>query len=314
MSIKELHFENNDDEVEGVEKTEESSEEFSKLETHVWVNEKETPIDTPIECYIPQKIVIIMRSIERLIIQSGMGTLEFGIYVTGNLGDDGKLTVGEEFFLPSQKVGGASIDFNEEPPDPKFNGVIHRHPTGCKSFSGTDGKYINSNFEFSLLYESNDIIKGILNIKIKGFRLQVDLNTKVMYPIMDLTSEQITTKIQKKEMPVEQNPRWPMGGQVDVRHLLRDGTDEQLGFDQFNNEDDDDDIEDDPEPEYQCKKCGEIQEVASFPTMCQSCDMMLSEDDVEEIFPEDTPAIIDPNDNTELLNRLENERAGMCDG
>jgi len=309
MSVKELSFDSNADEVEAVEKVGESTETFSKLEKGVWVNEKETPIDTPIICLIPQKIVIIMRSIERLITQSGMGTLEFGIYVTGNLSEDGQLTVGEEFFLPSQKVGGASIDFNEEPPAPKFNGVIHRHPTGCKSFSGTDGKYINSNFEFSLLYESNDIIKGILNIKIKGFRLQVDLDPRVAYPIIDLSSEQITTKIKKMESPVSENSRWP-NGKSDVRHLLRSGMDSQLGFD-LDVEDDDD-----PEPEYQCKKCGEIQEIISFPAMCQSCEMMLSEDDVDEIFPEDIKDVppVDPNDMTKIENRLEMARNSMCDG
>jgi len=96
---------------------------------------------------------------------------------------------------------GAAIDFEEDPPDQTYNGVIHRHPAGCKGFSGTDAMHINRNFEFSLLYEGNDIIAGIINIQLTDSRLQLPLKIELVYPVFNIdNTDVILQKIQYYQM------------------------------------------------------------------------------------------------------------------
>jgi hypothetical protein len=296
MSVKELNLSSSDDDgVEGTEMKldEKATTSVSSNGRETWTNERINPIHIPIVCRVPQRIVIMMRSIERLIIESGMGTLEFGAFLHGDFAEDGKLVVNEEFFIPKQKVTGASIDFEEDPPDPKFNGVIHRHPNSCTNFSGTDASYINKNFDFSLLYVNNDILLGIFNLDHNHVRIQLPINIQVMYPIFNLNEEEIKTKIQKHECLMKSsthgNPDF--GDNTDIRRFLR-GREEIIddANDAGEVRDDGSEIPVDEEDEddaklYQCKKCGEIQfiEDDDFPHDCESCDELLNREDVEEI-------------------------------
>lgn len=282
MAIKELNFSDNDgEEIEGTEVSAKNMESVKATgRDGSWVNEKRNPISIPIRCLVPQKIVIMMRSVERIMQNTNMGALEFGAFLNGKLNEQGVLMVSEDFYLPAQKVSGGSIDFDEEPPEPKYNGVIHRHPTGCKSFSGTDGTYINSNFEFSLLYEGNEIIKGIFNLEVNSVRIQLPLNVEVMYPVMNLSSEQISEKIHRKEIEVSSStggnflPGFFNSDRRDFKSFLNTGIDD----DDKEEKDDDSD-----EKMYTCNRCGHAQFIGSFPCECESCDVKLNMEDVEEI-------------------------------
>ena len=276
-----------DEGVEGTEIKETDIKDVSSDGRETWTNERRNPIRLPIICRVPQRVVIIMRSIERLMSNSNMASLEFGLFLTGKFDAGGELVIGEEFYVPSQKVSGASIDFNEEPPDAKFNGVIHRHPDGCKSFSGTDANHINKNFDFSLLYVCNDITMGVFNLDVNGVRIQLPLQIEVMYPVFDMTNENIIDKIQRKSMESSSTGLLPPG-------FARDGVE---GFLIDPNDDDDDDNEENDDSAddkmYRCKTCGNDQFITLFPEECEECGTMLYEqnteliNDLSEVTPDD---------------------------
>jgi len=316
MSIKELtdsDDDNGDVELEEVDSVE-TEEDFSSRRNDVWVNEILTPIKSPILCRVPQKIVIMLRSIERIMITSGMGALEFGIYVKGKLNDEGILVVEEDIYIPEQKVTGAAIDFIEEPPNNMFNGVIHRHPGGCKFFSGTDDTHINQNFDFSLLYVDNHLNQGILNVKLKDIlmRLQIALNIQVMYPVVQMDIDNVTNKIKKDEVILSSRRDFR---DVDQRLLFGD-VDNGISSDfQYrpsvlddmppDDEDDINDIDDEDDEDVEegllhiCKKCGEPQYILDFPHICESCEKVLDEvdysllTDINSLSPETRHRVFD---------------------
>lgn len=136
-----------------------------------------TPLKGPLTVIVPESLVRKMRSIE----SKHSSALEFGAFLKGNLSENGILIVTEDFLVLKQEVTGATIDFKENPPL-EFNGVIHRHPTGCNGFSCTDDKSINRNHEFSLLYVNNTITKGVINLRTEnGFIFQTELVVQIEY-------------------------------------------------------------------------------------------------------------------------------------
>lgn len=133
-----------------------------------------------IKCIIPVKLLKNIRSIEKCVNRKLNSTPEFSIFIHGEFDLDGNFVVADKFYIPKQTVGAASVEYLEEP-DEYYNGCLHKHPDGCKSFSATDDKYINSNFQFSLLYVCKNIHKGILNLNYySNYRLQTDLNICVV--------------------------------------------------------------------------------------------------------------------------------------
>lgn len=284
MSIRELNFK--DGPVE---------ENFSIREKNVWVNNILNPTKIPLICRVPQKISIVMRSIEMVMNSSGLGALEFGAFLKGSFTEEGILVVSEDFYIGEQRVSGASIDFDEEPPNTDFNGVIHRHPNGCKGFSGTDDSSINRNYEFSLLYVNNVISLGVFNLQHDNLRIQLPLRVEVMYPIVNFEMDDILKKIKKREIVisssralVKQDSSLMFPETEDLDSYLR-------GF------------EDSEEPEvadngipYICKTCGEVIMIDEFPIQCGSCDALLDEGDVVvvddinvEINEDEQPEIIE---------------------
>jgi proteasome lid subunit RPN8/RPN11 len=109
--------------------------------------------------------------------------LEYGIYLKGTWHPE-DLTVRVlpgQFYLPEQEVTGATIKFTEEPPGPDWNVVIHRHPPGVNSFSGTDQQSINEEFLASLIFMPPwGFPAAIVNVPIvRGVKLQVDASVVV---------------------------------------------------------------------------------------------------------------------------------------
>lgn len=151
-----------------------------KIEGDTWIRQDMVPI-TKIKCYVPDELYSVIKNIEASVNRKFGSSNEFSIYIHGEFDEEGDLIVSPDYYIPKQRVGGASVDYLEEP-EAYYNGCLHKHPTGCTSFSGTDKKYINSNFEFSLLYVNQKIHTGIINIKYFG-------NRRVQIPLDIITIE-----------------------------------------------------------------------------------------------------------------------------
>ena len=129
---------------------------------------------------LPRSIAVTM-----LAAQSGLPnpSLEYGMYLRG-VWDSENLRVrisGDEYYLPRQTVTAASIEFDEDPPGPEWNVVIHRHPPSCRKFSSTDNSSINREFLASLLFIPPwEFPDAIVNIPIAlGTKLQVPAEVRV---------------------------------------------------------------------------------------------------------------------------------------
>lgn len=170
----------------------------------VWNNDVNNVIST-VTAVIPYKILILMREVEKYVRNGD----EFGVYLKGQY-SNGILRLSEDYNIPEQYVSRASIDFKEDG-GPGFNGVIHKHPAGMKNFSGTDDKYINQNYMFSLIYTNKEIVSGIVNLEISdGFgRVQLPVNIEVEYPHveLDLTDVNKIKKIPPKPVVTHQPVR-----------------------------------------------------------------------------------------------------------
>lgn len=154
-----------------------------------WTNTQEVPI-TSIEAVVPATLINKLSSIE----QKVDSNLEFGVYIKGHLENGRTLVVEDEIYIPQQEVTGATIDFKEDEPDVTFNGVCHRHPSGCTGFSSVDATSINRNYEFSLLYVNGDIKIGVINLKCGNYRYQLPLRVTHGYA-EDIDISKIVKKI-----------------------------------------------------------------------------------------------------------------------
>jgi hypothetical protein len=96
-------------------------------------------------------------------------TSEFSIFCKTNWNADAEaFVIEEEYYIPQQEVSTAHIDYKEDP-GLQFNTVLHRHPAGCANFSGTDERYINANFRFSLLWTDRSIVKAIATLPVGNY-------------------------------------------------------------------------------------------------------------------------------------------------
>lgn len=119
-----------------------------------WVN-KGMIIVKSIPCIIPRSIENLMLEINKHFIDT-----EFSIFAKSFYDEEKKrIIVEKDYYIPKQEVTMAGVDYNEGPPE-GFNTVIHKHPTGCTSFSPTDDTYINQNHDYSLLWEGGRFISG----------------------------------------------------------------------------------------------------------------------------------------------------------
>jgi len=88
------------------------------------------------------------------------------------------IVLSDEYYIPKQSVTAGSIDYL--PDEYHHPVVIHRHPDGFDNFSTTDHRYINQNFELSLLYTHQDeFVNGLYNLKIEDAIIQIPVNVVV---------------------------------------------------------------------------------------------------------------------------------------
>ena len=126
-------------------------------------------VKPPINIIVPASLVDVMTSIEAQIKNA-----EFSIYVKADISNVGDVVISEEYCIPDQNVSMADVEYNDPPVD-GFNAVIHKHPSGMRVFSTTDDKYINKNFEVSLLWCDKMFVTAIVNYEIRsGVKLQLE--------------------------------------------------------------------------------------------------------------------------------------------
>ena len=145
----------------------------------VWENEEFSVLDS-IPFFIPIDIQLTL-----LALNEEFNDTEFSIFGKAIWNpDDNGYNMSSEIFIPKQKVSAGSIDITEDSMD--YNVVIHKHPDGCKSFSSIDDTYINSNFEFSLLWESKKFCKATGKIWVNQFNSFMRSNIDpVIYGLSD---------------------------------------------------------------------------------------------------------------------------------
>lgn len=174
-----------------------------------WSN-PEVEIVKSVDYYIPLKLQRIMEALN-----NKFTGLEFSIcgktYTDPTLGI---LTLDVDFdsiFVPSQIVSGAAIDYKEEVPL-EYNTVIHKHPNGCTHFSGQDTKYINQNFDYSLLWVNNTFHRGLIRSSCEFGLINLDL--KFVYQkekFEDIPKEWID-KILREPKRTGFSPEYFLGG------------------------------------------------------------------------------------------------------
>lgn len=76
---------------------------------------------------------------------------EFSLFLKFETNDNHDFFI-TDWYAPKQKVDSANVDYENEVRPDGFNGVIHRHPVGCRNFSPTDWRFLNSQMDLSILY------------------------------------------------------------------------------------------------------------------------------------------------------------------
>jgi len=148
-----------------------------------------------VEIVVPLKLLLVCDNIA-----SKMRGEEFSIVTKIDQKLRNTIYLSEEYYIPKQTVSTARIEYE---PD-EYNGfdvVIHRHPNGCNSFSGTDNDYINRNFMLSLLYTRQDgFVKGLYNLKISETEVvQLSVEISVDYGSVEVD----VSNIKKEEFIIE---------------------------------------------------------------------------------------------------------------
>ncbi|MCK5020441.1 MAG: hypothetical protein KAS32_25620 [Candidatus Peribacteraceae bacterium] len=139
-----------------------------------WVNDEVKIIDSA-AIFVPFNIIQIMNSLN-----DQFTGLEYSIFCKAEFDKVKKCFIlGEEFFIPQQKVTAASVDYQEDAPGDEFNCVIHKHPRGCMGFSGTDNTYINQNFDLSLLWVNREFHIGQVRLNTPIGRIKLPLEIVV---------------------------------------------------------------------------------------------------------------------------------------
>ncbi|MCE1169380.1 MAG: hypothetical protein LWX70_14935 [Sphingobacteriia bacterium] len=110
---------------------------------------------------------------------------EFSILVNIKEKEENTIFLGEEFYIPKQRVSHTSIDYL--PDNYSFNTVIHRHPDGMNTFSPTDRSFINQNFELSILYTREDgFVNGVFNLMHESYLIQIPVVIYIDYGMEDI--------------------------------------------------------------------------------------------------------------------------------
>ena len=193
---------------------------------------------------LPISVVLLMQNILPSLSDP---SLEYGVYLKGAWNPEtATVVVSDEYHIPEQEVTASTIRFVEEPPGPEWNVVIHRHPPGCRKFSGVDKSSINEEFLASILFLPPwEFPDAVVNVPLAaGSKLQVEAAVSIASG--DLPREvweQVRGKIFERQIPVgppaglvrPSRPSAPVqmgrGFVRDISHGMRDSRDlADMGF------------------------------------------------------------------------------------
>ncbi|MFA6694986.1 MAG: hypothetical protein WCR85_00015 [Sphaerochaeta sp.] len=133
-------------------------------------------------------------------LQSKYSGLEFSILLKGGWAKNGFVVECEDYVIPKQTVGGASVDYDTEDMSrlcaEGYNCVLHSHPMNMNVFSGTDENSINVNFDASVLYCKGDITDARVCITAApGLKLRLKSKVRWQTPAIDIKgTENITVE------------------------------------------------------------------------------------------------------------------------
>lgn len=166
-------------------------------------------INPPILIDVPQSIADVIRAIEKQVVEN----VEFSIYVKADVSDIECIRISEEYYVPRQVVSHSSVDYDDVPYD-GFNAVIHKHPRGIRTFSGTDDEYINANFRVSMLWCSGEFVDATVNYDVgAGVKLQLEgrvcVDDERDLPEVDVGNISVLKQRVVKHVPLHPQSHYP---------------------------------------------------------------------------------------------------------
>jgi hypothetical protein len=173
--------------------------------TKIWHSGLKT-IRPPIKIYLPARLAEYLKMLSEALAEN-----EFLLFLAGNW-QEGEIWVFNWYF-PYQKGSSVTVEAQEEPPA-GFSGVLHKHPPGCRSFSATDAKYLNPNYEFSLLYiPPAEFPQSLVHIFIKEeWRLRLEGEVKIVNPQEEVSKNLIKYHKEEDINEKSQNQRGTLRG------------------------------------------------------------------------------------------------------
>lgn len=124
-----------------------------------------------------------------------------------------KFVISPDYFIPEQNVTPANVDVAGEYDIQKYNGVVHRHPNGVRSFSKTDEDTLNSIFTTSLVFiPGTGFTDSVVNVNLDSVaKIQVKANVEIYIDDMSLVGN-LNDQLQLQ--PVE-DVEWIVGEMVE---------------------------------------------------------------------------------------------------
>lgn len=149
-------------------------------------------IETPLDIIVPLDLQKVLISI-----QESNENNEFTILVKGQWADDG-FRLSNEYYIPRQKVTGASVDYLENlrplREEQGYNVLIHSHPFSSNtSYSSSDEETANTHFDAALLFNGDqELTCGIVKINLENHRIiKLDMNIHLEYTLPEINIDNI---------------------------------------------------------------------------------------------------------------------------
>lgn len=163
------------------------------LDNFAWSN-KSAEVVKELTCYVPKKIHNVVRSANTALVGQ-----EFSFLLKCEIDwEEGMVTVSEDWYFPKQVVTSVSVDYKEDMSE--YNGVMHKHPGKMRNFSGTDDKWINQNFQVSILWIDDEFCNGRINIPTPAGKVQLPL-TVVVEPDFEVMDDVVKIVEEKASKP-----------------------------------------------------------------------------------------------------------------
>jgi len=119
---------------------------------------------------VPEKIFKVCRKLAQ-----EFAGVEFSILCKATREGD-VFRISEEFFIPEQEVTSGKVEFKNKAEMNGWNCIIHKHPSGLRSFSSTDDETINGNNDVSILFCDGEFVTAVANIKISEHeKIQIEV-------------------------------------------------------------------------------------------------------------------------------------------